>query len=351
VSEGLVGLRLAVAVVLALLGWARPAAAVTVAIVRPPEPTPVMSETLIRIAGELTAIGFAIELVEARPVAERGGDRESRLWLEQLARQHHVDAVVALIGATPPDAIEVWIVDGVTGKSVVRRVPFEPTAARAPETLSIRAIELLRSSFLELEFAARAAPGEPQPTPEPIARLVAAGPSPRAPERAGLEVGAVGVFGLDGIGPAVLPMVRLQWAARSWLLVQATLAGLGTRSKVSTAAGSAEVAQGYALLGVALRLREGERLRPFVAAAAGMLHTGVEGRPESPNRGRSVDQWSFLAEAGGGASLRLRNRFQLSLAACAQLAEPYPAVSFVGTDVATSARPNLLVSLSVGAWL
>jgi hypothetical protein len=341
--------RLAFAVL--LLGWATPAAAATVALVRPSEPSPLMAETLVRIAGELTAVGFTTELVDAPPASERSGDRESRLWLEQLATQRHVDAVVALVGTTMPDAIEVWIIDRVTGKSVVRRVPFEPRSARAPETLSIRAIELLRSSFLELDFAARAAPGKPEEPPAAIARLVAAGPSPRAPERAGFEVGAASIISLDGVGPAVLPMVRLQWAARPWLLVQATLAGLGTRPNVSTDAGHAEVAQGHGLLGVAFRLRKDERLRPFVSVAAGVLHTAVEGRPESPNRGRSADQWSFLAEAGVGASLKLRNRFQVSLAACAQLAEPYVAVRFVDTDVVTSGRPNLLLALSVGAWL
>ena len=35
----------------------------------------------------------------------------------------------------------------------------------------------------------------------------------------------------------------------------------------------------------------------------------------------------------------------------AQLAEPYPAVRFVGAVVATSARPNLLLTLTIGAWL
>jgi hypothetical protein len=47
----------------------------------------------------------------------------------------------------------------------------------------------------------------------------------------------------------------------------------------------------------------------------------------------------------------LPDRFTLSLALHAQLAEPYLAVRFVDTQVATSARPNLLLTLTVGAWL
>jgi hypothetical protein len=34
-----------------------------------------------------------------------------------------------------------------------------------------------------------------------------------------------------------------------------------------------------------------------------------------------------------------------------QLAEPYVAIHFVETQVATTGRPNLLVSLTAGAWL
>ena len=77
----------------------------------------------------------------------------------------------------------------------------------------------------------------------------------------------------------------------------------------------------------------------------------MEGRADAPNQGRVVDQWSFLVDAGVGAQLRLPDRFYVSLAAHAQLAEPYVAVRFVGTDVATAARPNVVVTLTIGAWL
>jgi polyhydroxybutyrate depolymerase len=136
--------------------------------------------------------------------------------------------------------------------------------------------------------------------------------------------------------------VRFDWSVRSWFLTQAALAGLGTRSTVEGLAGSAQVAQAYGLLGGSFRFRAGARLRPFATLSAGVLRTSVEGRADAPNQGRVLDQWSFLADVGLGAALRLPDRFTLSLAAHAQLAEPYPAVRFVGAVVATSARPNLL---------
>ncbi len=67
--------------------------------------------------------------------------------------------------------------------------------------------------------------------------------------------------------------------------------------------------------------------------------------------GHRVDQWSFLLDGSLGAGLRLYRRYYLTLAAHVQMAEPYVAIHFVDAVVATSGRPNLLLTLTVGAWL
>ena len=310
-----------------------------------------MVETLVRLKGELISAGFETEIVDGE-VGAGGAAGDSRAGLELLAAQRGADAVVAIVGDLSPDSVEVWVIDKVTGKSVVRRVPFELAATRASETLAIRALELLRSSFLEIDLAARDRRSEPGAAPPPaVVQFVEMERLARHPERFGVEVGGAAVMSLDGVGPAVLPLVRFDWSLRSWFLAQAALAGLGTRPSVESQAGSAQVAQAYGLLGGSLRFRAGKRLRPFAALSVGVLHTSVEGRADAPNQGHAVDQWSFLVDAGLGALLGLPDRFYLSLAAHAQLAEPYLAVRFVDTVVATSARPNLLLTLTIGAWL
>jgi hypothetical protein len=338
---------------------AAPARTASVIIVRPANSPPVMVETLVRLKGELTSAGFQTEIVDA-PAPAAGAPADSRAGLEQVAAQRRADAVVAIVGDLSPDSVEVWVVDKVTGKSVVRRVPFEPTAELAPKRLAIRAIELLRSSFLEIDLAAqgrqdRQGKNEPQnpPTPPPpaVVRFVEMERLALHPERFGVEVGGAAIMSLDGVGPALLPLVRFTWSLRPWFLVQAALAGLGTRPNVDTEGGSAQVAQAYGLLGGSFRFRAGERLRPFAALSAGALRTSVEGRPDVPNLGHVVDQWSFLVEASAGCQLRLPDRFYVSAAAHAQLAEPYPAVRVLGAPVATSGRPNLLLTLTIGAWL
>jgi hypothetical protein len=334
----------------ALFG-AAPAWAATVAIVRPNESPPVIAETLVRLKGELTSAGFEARVVD-QPAEATAQGRESRAWLEQVAAAPGADAVIALLGTAALNSVEVWVIDKVTGKSVLRRVPFEPKAQRAPETLAIRAMELLRSSFLEIDLATRERQGEPAIAPPPaVVRFVERERLASHPERLAVEVGAVGTMSLDGVGPALLPAVRFARVVRPWLLVDATLAGLGTRPTVENRAGSAQVAQEWGVLGVTYRLRVEERLRPFVALAAGVLHTSVEGRADSPNQGRYADHWSFLVDASLGASLRLRDRFYATTALHAQFAEPYLAVRFVDSVVATSGRPNLLLTFTIGAWL
>jgi hypothetical protein len=318
-----------------------------VIILRPANSPPVMVETLVRLKGELTSAGFDTQIVDAAV----GAPAASRAGLEQLASKRGADAVVAIVGDLSPDSVEVWVIDKVTGKSVVRRVPFEPVAPRASETLALRAIELLRSSFLEIDLAARDRRGASPAAPPPaIVQFVEAErPPPR--ERFGVEVGAASVMSLDGVGPALLPLVRFGLSLRHWLVLQGALAGLGTRPTVSTDAGSAQVAQAYGLVGASLRLGAGARVRPVVGLSAGALHTSVEGRAAAPNQGQDADQWSFLVDAGFGAVVRLPDRFYVSVAGHAQLAEPYVAVRFLDTVVATSGRPNLLLSFTLGAWL
>jgi hypothetical protein len=339
-------------IVLASLLWAVPAFAVTVVIVGPSRPSAGMAETVVRIRGELLSAGFAVEVVEST-AAEGGAARDSRDSLEHLAEQRAADAVVAIVGQTSPDSVEVWVVDKLTGKSVVGKLPFETKSARAPEALAIRAIELLRSSFLEIDLAANAnRKGAAAPPPPAVVRFVEMDRQSAYPERFGVELGGAGLVGFDGSGVALLPLVGLCVAWGSWFLLRATAAGLGTRPSVERSLGSAQISQEFATLGGSVRFRSGRRLRPFVALSAGALHTSVEGRAASAgSQGRDEGAWSFLLDGSFGLTMPLRDRLYLSLAVHAQVAEPYPAVQFLDTVVATSGHPSLLATLAVGAWL
>jgi hypothetical protein len=349
---GILVRRLAiVSCLLAVALWATPSPAATVVLVQPASPASSTGEALVRIRGELVSAGFDVQTVEASAVAATGGDSSG--WLERLAAGHGADAVVALNDEQASDSVEVWATDKVTGKSITRRVSSVPLSARAPETLAIRAIELLRATFLEIELSARDTSGGPKPAPPPeVARFVGMERQDEHVERFEIEVGGAGVTGFAGLGPAVMPIVRLGWGPRPWLLVHVTAAGLGTRPSVENDIGSARVAQQLLTLGASYRFREGKRLRPFLSLSSGFLHMTAEGESGSTEyQGYHPEGWSFLLDAGLGLGLGLSDRFYISLAAHTQMAQPYPVIRFEDSVVATSYRPNLLLSLTIGAWL
>src|SRR4029079_3559057 len=129
------------------------------------------------------------------------------------------------------------------------------------------------------------------------------------------------------------------------------MAGLGSRPTVSTAAGSARIAQQYLVLGVCSRPPAATGVRPTLGVAAGALRTAAEGRALAPGEGHAVERWSFLVQASAGARLGWAGRYFLTLAGHAQMAEPYVAIYVADTVAATTGRPNLLLTLTAGAWL
>ena len=188
------------------------------------------------------------------------------------------------------------MIDKVTGKSVVRRVPFEPAATRASETLAIRAIELLRSSFLEIDLAAHDRRNEPGAAPPPaVVHFVETERLARNPERFGVEVGGAAVMSLDGVGPALLPLVRFDWSLRSWFLVQAALAGprdaRDRREPGGQRAGGAGVRAARRQLPFP-RGRAGASLRDAVRRRAAHVGRGARRRAEPGPRRRSNGRFS-----------------------------------------------------------
>ncbi len=345
--------------------WAASADAASIAILEPAGSSPALSEASFRLRGELSALGIEVQLL-GRPTPRDAAALDARAWLERTAAARGIDAILDIVGESTPSAVDLWIFERSPPRSQVARVVVEPGAPNPSETLAIRAIEVLRSYFLEIDLAARARrrPGAEPPPEDP-----AAGPPPRngdtvqppgdrssarssdAAGRVGVELGAGVLTSLDGVGPALLPLLRLDWAARSWLVVEATLSGLGTRPTLATSVGTVEVAQSYGLFGLCYCPLSGSGPKPFFGLSAGALRTALDGRADLPERGHIVEQWSFLLDAGLGARLRLPDRYYATLTAHAQLAAPRVAIHAVDAEVGSTGRPNVLVNLTVGALL
>jgi hypothetical protein len=324
----------------------RQACAATIAILRPAQSSPAVNEALFRLQGELLAVGLQVEVARRPPGASSDGSDtgDSNAWLETIVAERRIDAVVAVVGHTKPVAVDVWIVEHSTRSLRLSRVALDPNAANAPAILAIRAIEVLRSNFLVVDV--------PQETPRTVRAAPAThGPAPARLGPFALEAGASLFTSLDGVGPALLPLVRFDWTLSAPLVAQATLAGLGTRPSVETQAGGVRIAQQHALLGLCFCPPSASLLRPVFSVAAGVSRTSLDGWADSPNRGHDLDRWAVLLDGSIGGRLRIYGRYHLGFAADVQLARPSAAIHFVDEQVATTGRPNVLLSLTVGARL
>lgn len=338
--------RIGWALLLALLLLAKGGHAANVAILRPLGSSPEVLEAVYRLEGELSALGLEVRKVEV--ARDRGSDVAAvRSGLAHLATQQRLDALIDVIGERRPTAVDVWIHEREPPRLRVSRVVLSEDESNPAETLAIRAIEVLRSNFVEIDLAAS---GRPRAAP-PAVRDAPLEQAPRRVEYVGLEAGAAVEAGAGGVGPALLPLVRLDWAANTWLVAEATFAGLGTRPTLRSAAGSATVNRAYGLVGLCYCSPAERGINPFFGASMGAVRMSVQGRAKPPAEGHIVAHWSLLFEASAGGRLRLSERYYLTLGLHAQLAQPRVTLHLVNEAVATSGRPNLLASLTAGAWL
>jgi hypothetical protein len=331
--------------------FAARAEATKVVIVRPAAASPEMNETLSRLEGEVLSLGLEVAVVE-RPRTPHATAAESRAWVERTAIERQTDAVIDVSAAAGSMGIDVWVFEGAARRAEISLVAPEPNSETTPARLAIRAVDTLRARLAELDLTAKGS-AKSTPAGDPPTIVAEARPHDSAATmwRLDLQAGGALLTSVDGVGPALMPLVRVGGMLRPWLELHAELAGFGSRPTVASVAGSAHVAQAYAVGGAGGCARDGHTLQPCIALSAGVLRTAIDGEADAPADAHFVERWSFLLDGSLGARVNLPGRYHLTLAAHVQVAQPYVAIHLADTLVATSGRPNLLVSLTVGAWL
>lgn len=340
-----------------ILLWAAPAWAGTVAIVQPRNATAELIEARSRLHGELLSVGLEVKLLQ--PLSTRNvSPLGMRTWVERVAHDEQVDAVIEIIGDSSPVAVNVWVIQRSPRQLTVSKIVAEPNTRSPAETLAIRAVEALRSTFLERDMVAR----HDDHRVESGATESAAVPSRSTPvvpprERAdvqrgtfGVELGALAVTSLAGLGPSLSPVAAADWRVRSWLTLQITMAALGTGASVSNQQDSANITQQFGTFGGCIGLAS-PTLHPYIALSAGVLRASIQGHAQSPKQAHHIADWSMLTAGTLGVVLDVTERYHLTLASHMQLATPYVAIHLADAEVATLGRPNAALSLTVGAWL
>jgi hypothetical protein len=326
----------------------------SVVVVRPDTTDARLAEALTRIQAELRVAGFDVTIV-SKP---RDVDAQS-------PNAEVTPAAVIGISGDAETGLEFRIADRRTARTVIRKMaPEGESGRRAPEILAIYAVELLLASLAELDI--KPAPAEPPAAPETAKPPPVTAPPPpeqkpraRAPEpvapaaarRIGIEPGFGVAVSPGGVGPALLPIARLQYAVLEALQLRLTGAGLGTRPEISGDAGIARISQGIVLVEALARPYESRWVSPKASLGAGAYYLGVKGRAAQPLEGLSTSLWSAALDIGVGLSSRRISAFEISFEAHALLAYPYPRIRFVDEQKASAGRPTLLFTATVVGWL
>jgi hypothetical protein len=337
--------------------WSWPLCAATVMIVRPAGPSAEITETVSRLHGEMLAVGLAVTIAE-RPDGGGPDQTSARAWLNSAALDRGIDAAIDVIGDVAVEAADIWVFQPAPRPPEITRVLVDRDVENPPARLAIRAIDVLRSRLIERELGGIARPAAPVAaapslaTPADASTIAAAGGSAaRDGTSVGVELGVALLASLGGVGPAILPVLRVDAALGPRLGIQGEVAAFGTRPTIGTPGASARVAQQYALLGACLCAPSAARWQPVAGLSAGALRTTADGEADAPLQGHAVAQWSFLLEASAGLRLWLAQRTHLTLAAHVQVAEPFVDIRVGNAGSATTGRPNLLLTLALGEWL
>jgi hypothetical protein len=336
--------RIIVLLVLAVSLFGRPARAepALVVLVRPQAESALVNEAITRIRGELIADGFQVSMVDAPAGADpasvlAGADRQTTA-AATLGLFLHADAKVA----------EVWVVDRLTQKTVMRRIETTAPSARvAPEVLARRSVELLRASLLEILVEAEEKPLEEASLRANVSRWVERSFPRPSPSPWGVEAGALFLGGSGRLGSAVMPVGRLRAVFGQRFAGRLSLAGLGTRPEVESDVAKATVSQELGLFELVAEVAPSSFVRPFASLGAGAYHIGVEGSASAPYVGKRGDRFAFAADTGAGLLLSINSTFALSFEAHLTLVTPYPVIRLLDADPVVASNPRASMALAM----
>ncbi len=302
--------------------------------------------TATRIQAELDQLGVEVVVTsaESAPVG--------RAPLEQTARS--VGAFAAIRIVPLGGAVEVWIADRVTGKTVVREVISRSEGAASTEdTVAVGAVELLRASLLELNLSERPRRSE-LPAP-PAARELATPKEPAlvsgTPRRGRhYALTAAAGFGPElgwgGVGTSWLGQAALGGYSRGWLGGELYLSIALRPVQVEGEGGTAELS--ISPLGLTMNLSPPSgTVVPLVGIGPGLVlvrSEGVSAEPGYQTSESSQARGALFMRAGLGWQMmdHLRLRFDTAFV----LARPVR-IRFGGRDVAEWGTPRLMAAAAL----
>jgi hypothetical protein len=275
-----------------------------------------------QLEAELQLLGFDVVQV-ADPASTSIAD------LQGLARELGVAAAIRV--DAHGGELELMVVDRVTAKTLLRTVAVGDVGdGEAARVAAVRAIDLLRASFRELDD--RPPPPEAEVKPTPIVRRIA---RPSAP-RFGIAFGPMVAGAMGGLGPTA--HLTLAFEAMPHPRVGIAVRGVApiVGARATAPEGSARVHLGWAVVGPRVRLRPADRtVLPSLGLAAGPLFVGMRGEPREGYVGRRDLVVAALIELDAALAIAVHPRLRLWLDASIDVAVPRAGVRFAGRRIAS----------------
>jgi hypothetical protein len=298
-----------------------------------------------RVEAELVAAGFRVVVRSSKAEVDRAA---------LLDDARAIDAIAAVrVHATASAGAELWVVDRVTGKTVLRDVAADH--ARDDATLATKTTELLRASLLEARMPAF------HPAEVPVSAAVdtlieSEAPAPVAPPAAPPR-GFVSVGGTVGAGGALGPLgfvdAELRVRLTRVLAVGAAFAIPVSQSTLDAPQGSSSQLVSHASLALdAAPFGFAPRLAPFAGITAGVLWFRATGTATAPYTSEVADVFSTLLGLRAGASLRLASALAVRAQIAGLAAFPQPSVTYAGKTIASLPDPlvEATLALELVAW-
>ena len=304
----------------------------------------IMGEAARRTVAELRAEGFE---VVTRRLEEPGAPQEG---LAAVAAEEGAVAAVGMVAAEEGAAADIWVSDRATEKTLLRRVRADDVAdAERPRVLAIRAVELLRASFVEVLVPPhpKAPPRPPKPVPDDVRRFVE--PPRGGPlDGFGAQLGIALLTGFDGIGPAGGPSLKLSYVAPIGVGVRIGLTGPMFGAQAEGELGRAilrqEMVSASFLYAPAV---DWAGFTPLIWAGGGFFHLDARGDLPPPRQGGHDEVWAGALELGAGIGYRLIPELMIVTDVAGVLTLPRAAVAISGETIGRTGRPALVGTLGL----
>lgn len=318
--------------------FAPDAGAQRVVLVQTGERDPLIEDAWYRLLAELRIHHFETETVT---LSEAGDLADT---LSETARAHGALAAIALVHRNETTAVDVWLIDRVTGKTTLRRVVVSP-GEDAPSVLAIRAVDLLRASFREFGAGRRppadVAGVDPRPVPRAVEDLAA-----EARPAVTLFAGGMMLLPLPAFGAAFGPSLGAFLNPTERLALGVVGAGPLVGAEFSATTGSASMTQALGLLEARLSMVQSRAFEAGPSLAVGAYHLGATGRARPPLTSKQDDTWAAIGGGGAFLSARLWRRVAAGISARVFGLAPRVGVA-IGDESAVIRFPLVETSLGV----